>query len=189
MNLEIIRIQNVKWCMKQLQFKEYPIQHMSSWHNWMSIKLLSQWWSAVSSILTGVNFIFLSNLSKPLDINFGQKYNICIIYCFVYCFGTSLKCLLINPYLCLVVVTSWSLTQQVAGLNNLILQKDLSLNSANSVKTFRENSSVSYNRSADFSSRLCRMRVRYFSTIDIFVVSMPFAVKFWPYKARTMLLW
>ena len=41
-SLELIQVQNVKWCMKQIQFKESPIQHVSDWHSWISIRLLNQ---------------------------------------------------------------------------------------------------------------------------------------------------
>ena len=41
------------------------------------------------------------------------------------------------------VVVSWSLTQEVVGSNPFIVMTNIfSLNSANSVKTFRENSNV-----------------------------------------------
>ena len=52
----MIQVKNIKWCMQQIQFKEFPIEHMSDWHSWISIRLLNQWWSVVSSFPTGDNF-------------------------------------------------------------------------------------------------------------------------------------
>ena len=47
-------------------------------------------------------------------------------------------------HMCLIgiVATSWSLTQEVAGLSPFNDKHFLSLNSANSVKTFRKNSNA-----------------------------------------------
>ena len=50
-------------------------------------------------------------------------------------------------YMCLAgaVIASWSLTQEVAGSSPFTIATiTLSLNSANSVKTFRENSIMKY---------------------------------------------
>ena len=44
------------------------ITHISGWHSWISVRLLNQWWSVVSLIPIGGNFIFCCNLLKPLDV-------------------------------------------------------------------------------------------------------------------------
>ena len=79
LNLEMIQVQKVKGCMKEIRFKESPIQHMSGWHSWISIKLLNQWWSVAKFNFQLEATIFCCNLLKPFDVNFVQKCQICVI--------------------------------------------------------------------------------------------------------------
>ena len=76
------RDKSKKWsgAWNKIHFKESPIQHMSGWHSCISIRLQNQRWSVVSSTPTRGNFIFFCwNLLKPLDVNFVQKCQICVI--------------------------------------------------------------------------------------------------------------
>ena len=57
----IISKLNRAWLYKDLKIWDW--QGMADWYNWISITLLNQWWSDVSSIPTGGNFITTNNSS------------------------------------------------------------------------------------------------------------------------------